>query len=286
MKNKFRVLKKVSLLGVLLFVVSCSSSDDNGADVNPNTVGEEVTVEEVEKEEEREETEESMGTPIIGEESPKEEPPVNGDECKAGIPLFVEEEGLVIGEIETAKLSDDWEFKNDIEGASGSGYVVWKGRSFGGNPGNAVLTYSIKINTPGTYEFIWRSRITEGRSNSENNDSWLRFKDADDFFGRREQGGSVSIVYPKGSGKTPNPNGQSADGWFKIYMNTVGSWEWISGTSDNNFHKVFVTFSEAKTYSMEISPRSPSHGLDKFTLFLEGKKNIKDNAPLSEVKCN
>jgi hypothetical protein len=30
-----------------------------------------------------------------------------------------------------------------------------------------------------------------------------------------------SILFPKGSGQTPNPIGSGADGWFKIYMNQL-----------------------------------------------------------------
>lgn len=71
---------------------------------------------------------------------------------------------------------------------------------------NSQIEVNIQINTVGTYQFVWRSRIATGDNKTEHNDTWLRFPDADDFYGQRDG----SIVYSKDSGK---------EGWFKVYMN-------------------------------------------------------------------
>ena len=63
--------------------------------------------------------------------------------------------------------------------------------------------------------FLWKSSFRQGDNGTEHNDSWLRFPNASDFFGEKASNGS--IVYPNGSGKEPNPEGSSSDGWFKIY---------------------------------------------------------------------
>ena len=36
------------------------------------------------------------------------------------------------------------------------------------------LDYSIKINTPGIYRVIWRSKINVGTNATEHNDNWLK----------------------------------------------------------------------------------------------------------------
>lgn len=181
--------------------------------------------------------------------------------------IYLEREGIVSVEFETVEGELEWQRGSTLEGFDGEGYLVWNNPDSFQMPGNGVLTYKLNISTPGTYRFIWRSRITEGETQSEANDSWLRFNDAADFFGERDG----RIVYPRGTGKTPNPEGSSADGWFKVYMNRVGEWFWRSNTSDNDPHDIFVTFDEPGVYTMEVSGRSKFHGLDRFVLFVEGK---------------
>ncbi len=107
-----------------------------------------------------------------------------------------------------------------------------------------------------------------GDNGTEHNDSWLRFPDADDFFGRKNDG---SVVYPNGSGKTPNPNGSSSEGWFKIYRSGNNSaFKWQASTSDNDAHDIYLTFSNPGVYLIEVSPRSDFHGIDRLLLFEEG----------------
>ncbi|TXE07230.1 hypothetical protein FUA26_13495 [Seonamhaeicola algicola] len=194
---------------------------------------------------------------------------LNADTCEC------EEDEVFVAEIievetETATLSGDWKLKTTIEGFTGEGYIVWEGPNQfwkgDANIGNAGrLTYKINVPRAGTYQFNWSSYIAKvepSNPTTEHNDSWLRFPDADDFYGKKEG----SIVYPKGSGKTPNPAGENGNGFFKIYMNTGGAWTWTSGTSDNDFHSIYVRFDEAKEYTVEIAARSAYHAIDKFKL--------------------
>ena len=196
-------------------------------------------------------------------------------------PLVVEQDGLIIVEAESANIDNTgWALRNSISDFTGDGYLVWEGANSFGTPGLGLLTFKIKINTPGTYRFVWKSRITIGTNATEHNDSWLRFPDADDFFGRK----GMSTVFPRGSGKTPTPVGAGSDNWFKIYMNTAEAWDWASNTSDFDAHPIFVRFDTAKTYTMEISGRSNGHGIDKFTLFTT-TSGQDDSLPISEVTC-
>ncbi len=199
--------------------------------------------------------------------------------------IYEEKDGLVVAEFESLKNSNDWSKENTISGFLGSHYLLWKGDAFNNNPGNGLLVFKIKITNPGKYRFLWRSRIAMGNSGTEHNDSWLRFADADDFFGQKND----SFVYPGDTGQSPTPNGSSKDGWFKIYMNGTGQWKWQSSTSDNDAHNIFVTFDSPGMYTMEVSARSSFHALDRFVLFSENvnQSDAIDSATMtSKITCN
>jgi len=198
--------------------------------------------------------------------------------------VFNEVDGVIKVEFEDGVFVDDWTLSTNGN-ASGNKYGVWSGDQYLGTPGNGLINYSLKITTPGVYRFIWRSAITTGTRGSDHNDSWLRFADADDFYGEK----NGSTVYPKGTGKTPNPNGSSADGWFKIYRSGNDlDFKWQAATSDNDAHNIYVLFEQAGIYTMEVSARSSGHAIDQFILFKED--NYSQNQALeittfSEVTC-
>ncbi|QLG45186.1 hypothetical protein [Costertonia aggregata] len=179
--------------------------------------------------------------------------------------VFIEKDGLVKVEFENAEFSGDWKLKKDGNSFSGEGYMVWEGSQYLNAPGNSIASYTIKIQNPGTYRFLWSSAIKNGNNGTEHNDTWLRFNDAADFYGLK---GTDSYVYPKDTGKTPNPNGSSKEGWFKVYRSGNNlDFIWMSRTSDNDAHDIYVEFDTAGAYVMEISPRSSNHGIDQFVLF-------------------
>lgn len=200
--------------------------------------------------------------------------------------VFIEKEGLVNVEFENAKFSGDWKLKTEGNSFSGKGYMVWEGDQYLGNPGNATTTFRIKIGNAGTYQFLWKSAVKTGNSGTDHNDTWLRFNDADDFYAKKDE----SIVYPKDTGKTPNPEGASKDGWFKVYRSGNDlDFKWQARTFDNNAHNIFVVYKTPGTYTMEVSVRSKGHGIDKFVLFNTSKTQedaISDDAGLSEITCN
>ncbi len=180
--------------------------------------------------------------------------------------IFNESDGIIAIEFENAEFTGDWKLKSG-ENSSGDGYMVWEGPQHLGQPGNGTATFKIKIENTGSYQFLWNSAIKIGNNGTDHNDSWLRFSDATDFYAKRGE----SVVYPKDSGKTPNPEGASKDGWFKIYRSGNDlDFKWQASTFDNNGHDVFVRFDTPGTYLMEVSARSSGHAIDKFVLFNEG----------------
>ena len=187
------------------------------------------------------------------------------DPCPA-TQLFHEKDGLVRVDIENpSPIQNGWDTATAFAGFEGEGYLIWTGEDNFNNPGNGFMRYSIEITNPGTYQFVWRSRIGAGTSNTEHNDSWLRIPTAADFYGEKASTGER--VYPKGVGKTPNPEGSSKDGWLKCYMNRLDEWFWRSSTNDGDPFNIFAKFDSPGTYDIEISGRSKSHALDQFVLF-------------------
>lgn len=200
--------------------------------------------------------------------------------------VFKEKDGFVSVEFEHAEFPQDWKLKSDGTSGSENGYRVWVGPQHLSNPGNGKVSFRIKIQTVGTYQFLWKSAIKTGNSGTDHNDTWLRFGDADDFYAQKD----ASIVFPKDTGKTPNPQGASKEGWFKVYRSGNDlDFKWQAKTFDNNAHDIFVVFDHPGIYTMEISARSSGNAIDKFVLF--NKSHTHQNAvselySMSEISCN
>ncbi len=198
--------------------------------------------------------------------------------------VFEEKDGLLIIEAENATIPADWITSNAVADFTGTGYIQWEGDNNFGKTGEGVINYKIRITTPGTYRFQWRSRINEGTNSTESNDAWVKMPDADDFFGRKSDGSST--VYPKGSGKTPNPNGGGGDGWFKVYMNQAEQWSVQARTSDNDAHDIYVTFNAVGDYTIQLSGRSKGFAIDRLVLYLDSVTNATETSQSeSNIVC-
>ncbi len=235
-------------------------------------------------------TDETSSDPDAQDEPNDDQDPgdnAQGTDCPANVGfLFEESEGVVSIEFENNDFPEGWVLRNEISGFSGDGYMVWEGDQSLGNPGSGKVVFPISISSPGTYRFLWKSSFTQGTNGTEHNDSWLRFPDADDFFGKKSDG---SLVYPDGSGKEPNPAGASADGWFKIYRSgNDNEFKWQASTSDHDAHDIYATFSNAGVYLIEISGRSSFHGIDRLLLFQEdmGQNDAIDAADTFSTRQN
>lgn len=177
--------------------------------------------------------------------------------------VFEEQNGLAIIETGSATSYGLWSPDTLISGYLGDHYLVYQGANFYNSPGNSLLTYKIHISKTGKYRIQWRSRITIGTSNTDNNDSWLRMGDASKFYAQK----SSSILYPHGSGMSPNPAGAGSNGWFKIYQNVLNNWTWNTSTNDNNPYDIYAEFDSIGIYTIEISGRSNGHAVDRIVLY-------------------
>ncbi len=196
---------------------------------------------------------------------------------------FEEVNGMVVIETESLDISGtDWILETTVPGYTGTGYIEWRGQNYFNTPGNGVVETSITINTPGTYRVQWRNRVGFGTNSTEHNDTWLKFPDADDFYGEKAGG---SRVYPKGSGKTPVPNGGGAAGWFKAWAGGALNWSWSTFTSDNDPHAIYAQFDNPGIYTLQISGRSQYHQVDRIVMFLPGAANP-TNTSNPQTNCN
>ncbi len=194
---------------------------------------------------------------------------------------FEEQNGIAIFEMESGSSPGNWNKESNVSGFTGNGYLVWRGGSFFTSPGNGTISYKVKINSPGTYRFVWRNRVGKGNLSTEHNDTWLKFPDANDFFAVR----NGKTIYPKGSGKSPNPEGASSNGWFKVYVNSL-NWSWRTVTSDFDAHDIYAKFNSAGVYTIQISARSDGHFIDRMVLYKESQYTENQATSLSRSQTN
>ncbi|MFY0628347.1 MAG: DUF5060 domain-containing protein [Reichenbachiella sp.] len=192
--------------------------------------------------------------------------------CTGG--ALTETEGYIVVEAENTTLNDHWILTNSFSvDALGEGHIEYTGaNSYGSVPENSILTYDIKINTPGTYQFKWRSRNGKTAVKfDEENDSWIKI-DADEFYGL------------KGGVKT-----NSTNHFMKMWIQDLNNWSWNSfgEHAGVNSMNVFARFDKAGTYTVSIAGRSHNHPIDRFVLFQDGKGTIAMNndTPASGGGC-
>ncbi|MDW7693015.1 DUF5060 domain-containing protein [Flammeovirgaceae bacterium SG7u.111] len=180
--------------------------------------------------------------------------------------VFEEHDGKLLIEAEDLPLTENWSVEYSAENYSGKGYIVWKGGNHHQSPSEDLVEITIKIEQEGKYAFDWRNRVGIGDDPTDANDSWLRFPNAANVYGEKTVDGESSKVYPKGLGKTPEPEGAGTDGWFKVYSSRTLDWSWGCYVSDNDTHPIFVEFDEPGEYTLQISGRSQGHSIDQIRL--------------------
>lgn len=194
---------------------------------------------------------------------------------------YEDKNGLVVIEAENISYSGNWKKRTTVPGYTGAAYIQWEGADQFQNPGTGVIDIKVRINSAGTYKFQWRNKVGKGADSKEHNDTWLKFPDADDFYGEKTGG---HRVYPAGTGKTPTPEGASKNGWFKVYLNSTTNWTWKSKTSDFDPHEIYVKFNKAGIYTMQLSARSDFHLIDRIVLSKNGVDG--ETTTASETPCD
>ncbi len=158
---------------------------------------------------------------------------------------FVESSGFVYFEAEDSQVGGDWISGTALDHFSGASYIEWNGPDLfdPAGAGRDTITYQFEITNPGNYELRWRTRIAKGDSNTESNDSYVRFPSG------------VNIA-----GEEP------LFGWQKVFMGHHGAWFWDAKVNDHVGANVRQFF-PAGTHVMEVSGRSNGHAIDKIALY-------------------
>jgi len=212
----------------------------------------------------------------------------NSAHAQCGGADFEERNGIAVLEMESAKsLPSNWKKETGTSGFTGNSFIAWRGSNFFGSPGNGVINYKVKINSPGIYRFQWRNKVGIGDNKAEHNDSWLRFPDAFDFFAQK----GSSIKYPKGGTFKKSDkvvNGSSGSGWMKIFNSAgAGSFNWSTNTSDFDSHQIYAEFRSAGVYTIQVSGRSNGHFIDRMVIYKESEfsSGSATNTSRGETKC-
>ncbi len=204
----------------------------------------------------------------------------NEDQCDE---VFREKDGVIVMEAENTQLSQGWEEKTNISGFTGRSYIEYMGQNYLDEPGNSPLTYKFEISSPGTYRFDFRTKVGYGSDPSEHNDTWVRFPDADDFYGELDG----KKAYPAGVGKSPIFKGSTADGWGKGYSWGTTDWTFRTKVSDLEGLEFFADFNSPGIYTLELSGRSKGHFIDRMILYKkEVSQGLAHDIGLTEYQCD
>ena len=184
--------------------------------------------------------------------------------CDGTLP-FEEKDGLLTIEMESGILNDDrWKIATETFEGEEVTYLHWTGNESFNALSGAPIVYKIKINNPGTYRFAWRMRVGKGTSKGEHNDAWLKI-DGEDFYGIK----NGAKVYPKpycnSNADLHCAEGSSTENFIKAFGNRL-DYGFVTNTNDGDSHRVFVTFNEAKEYTITIDARSSYLFIDKMVL--------------------
>ncbi len=171
---------------------------------------------------------------------------------------FFEELGIVVMEAESVPIGDQWILETEIPGFSGTGYIVGQIDTFN-EGGKGLMRFPVQISNAGRYQLSWKSRITEGDSNTDFNDSFARLTDS--------SGIPIDTV--------PNENVKIGE-WYKVYMNRSNQWSYDARNKDNDPHSLSWNLEADTLYYFEISVRSKGHGLDRIVLWERGSHAFAD----------
>ncbi len=156
----------------------------------------------------------------------------------AGIPIqeaqgqqsaFIEQNGLIVIQAESADLTGDWVVESTEANHTGAGYIRWNGNDLFGNPGVGILAYPVHIKNAGDYNVRFRMSHLGAPKGDQENDVWARMNN----------GTWVKVLHPanyKDDGFTFNSPTEPSSGVFSQMRYTLSAGThtfYISGRSRN-----------------------------------------------------
>lgn len=219
---------------------------------------------------------------------------VSNPECD-----FEAVEGIVVIEAESMPLNEDWRTGTDGEIT----YIEWGGSSHNNDPTHGVMEVDILITDPGRYQLQWYTQIGMGTNATEHNDAWVKFPDADDYYGLKGEADAEIRRYHKPAcedqafvstilalaqvAEVTCAEGSTRDGWMKVYSSGAQDWRWSARTSDNDASLVMAEFGSAGVYTFAMAARADFSRYDRIVLHREDLMNAVVQAlSLSETPCD
>jgi hypothetical protein len=192
---------------------------------------------------------------------------VKQSECGAD---YIEKNGMIVIEAENMILSDLWT-KDHIAGSSNDSCIIWKGKSYFKQPDEGIISAQFEIFSAGKYTFKMRTKVGLGNDNTEHNDTWVKFPEANEFYGVK----NAHRIYPVGSAGLPFMDNGSATrmGYLKIFSSGSLDWTWNSLTYDEESYDVMVEFEKPGVYTVQLAARSDYHVIDQLILFRSTMSN-------------
>lgn len=154
-------------------------------------------------------------------------------------PLFVEEDGVVIGEVEAVEPAGLWKPGTDLNGFTGRCYYTWTGKGINRSGRAGQLIYTIRITTPGTYQLRIHNRHDFHDSTEEN-----------DCFTQMDEGKPT-----------------------KTFSSRRGEWTWRSNHEHDHHTKPPASYQlSAGDHTFVIAGRSGGFSIDRFVFYRDGKE--------------
>ncbi|MBK1875927.1 DUF5060 domain-containing protein [Pelagicoccus mobilis] len=169
--------------------------------------------------------------------------------AKSSESYFDEEGGLLVVEAEDLPRTKNWVVQSQSNGYTGDAYLHWQGTDSPSEPADEVIEVTIKVTSPGAYNFYTRGM--EGVA-------WVRFPNASKI------------------------HAETIDGWIPLGGIDESSWSW----SGKKGSVVQIDFEEPEYYTLQIAGGSKGAAIDRLVLRHSGvsqKKALSLSAAKSEV---
>ena len=207
--------------------------------------------------------------------------------------------GIVVIEAESMPLNEEWRTGTDGQIT----YIEWGGASRNNDPTHGVMEVDILISEPGRYQLQWYTQIGMGTNATEHNDAWVKFPDADDYYGLKGEADAEIRRYHKPAcedqafvstilalaqvAEVTCAQGSTRDGWMKVYSSGAQEWRWSARTSDNDASLVMAEFGSAGVYTFAMAARADFSRYDRIVLHREDLANaVVQDLTLSETACD
>jgi len=176
--------------------------------------------------------------------------------------MYMEKNGLVVIEVESHPVTEGWKYLADTTGHSGFGYLEWGIKGQGIPAGKGILNFQFKIDDPGIYQLMIRSKMKDPSNRPETpdpdgNDVWIRFS------------GGTDVKLQKALG----------DGWNKIaILGHPSGWTWNTHADQGAPHPISPVCRQFTrgNFTVSISGRSEGHAIDKIVLIKSGKTPVRE----------